>query len=43
MVKKWACFFVALAATVGILFLVHAKVDSHHGPTTEQTVDGGGH
>ena len=43
MVKKWVCFFVALAATVGILFLVHANVDSYHGPTTEQTEDGGGH
>ena len=31
MVKKVACFFIALAAIVGILFLVHAKVDSYHG------------
>lgn len=37
MIKKVACFFVAVAATVGILFLVHAQVDSIHGPTQEDT------
>ena len=48
MVKKVACFFIALAAIVGILFLVHAIVDSHHGAeesshTSEQVEGNGGH
>ena len=48
MVKKVACFFIALAAIVGILFLVHAKVDSYHGSeevshASEQVEGNGGH
>ena len=41
-------FFIALAAIVGILFLVHAKVDSYHGSgedshASEQVEGNGGH
>lgn len=48
MVKKVACFFITLAAIVGILFLVHAKVDSYHGSeessyAAEQVEGNGGH
>ena len=48
MVKKVACFFIARAAIVGILFLVHAKVDSYHGSeegshASEQVEGNGGH
>ena len=48
MVKKVACFFIALAAVVGILFLVHANVDSHHGSedgshAAEHVEENGGH
>ena len=48
MIKKVACFFIALAAIVGILFLVHAKVDSYHGSgedshASEQVEGNSGH
>ena len=48
MVKNESCFFIALAAIVCILFLVHAKVDSYHGSeegshASEQVEGNGGH
>ena len=48
MVKKVACFFIAMAAIVGFFFLVHAKVDSYHGSgedshASEQVEGNGGH
>ena len=46
--KEGSLFFIALAAIVGILFLVHAKVDSYHGSgedshASEQVEGNGGH
>jgi len=48
MVKKLTCCIVALEEIVGVLFLVHVKVDSFHGAaehaeTTEHTDRQSGH